>query len=271
LELRTVDIGSGPPVVVIPGIQGRWEWMRPGIEALARRCRVITFSFADEPTCGGRFEEANGFDCYVEQVYQALSERGLTQASICGVSYGGLVAAVFAARYPARASSLVLVSPLPPSWTPDARVRLYLRAPRLLSPVFFVRSIRLYREIAAAADGRLAALRTASRHTYNVLTHMLSPSRMTRRVRLLGQIDFERELRGLMVPTLLVTGHPGLERVIPVNASREYLALWPHIQVATLDRTGHLGIITRPDTFAAIVAPFVTKTGQTTDSRRQVV
>lgn len=98
--MKIVDRGGGTPVVVIPGIQGRWEWMEPAIDALAPRCRVVTYSLADEPTCGGRFDAAHGFDCYVEQVRDALDEAGLQTAAICGVSYGGLIAAAFAARYP---------------------------------------------------------------------------------------------------------------------------------------------------------------------------
>src|SRR2546423_808767 len=38
------DKGSGLPLVVIPGVQGRWEWMRPALRALARRCRTISYS-----------------------------------------------------------------------------------------------------------------------------------------------------------------------------------------------------------------------------------
>ena len=54
------------------------------------------------------------------------------------MSYGGLIALAFAVKYPERTRSLVLVSAISPAWTPDARVRFYLRAPRLLSPLFVV-------------------------------------------------------------------------------------------------------------------------------------
>src|SRR5918992_3948588 len=151
--MRIVDRGGGTPVVVIPGVQGRWEWMKPTIDVLAQRCRVVTFSLADEPACGGRFDEGHGFDCYVDQVREALDTAGIREATICGVSYGGLIAAAFAARYPERAESLVLVSALPPTWTPDSRVRFYVRAPRLLTPLFMVTSLRMYREIASAHPG----------------------------------------------------------------------------------------------------------------------
>src|SRR5918996_1486491 len=107
--MKIVDRGGGTPVVVIPGVQGRWEWMEPAIDALAARCHVVTYSLSDEPTCGGRFDEAHGFDCYVEQVRDAMDTAGLRQAAICGVSYGGLIAGAFAARYPDRVSSIVMV------------------------------------------------------------------------------------------------------------------------------------------------------------------
>src|SRR3954468_15641461 len=102
--MNIIDVGSGPPLVLVPGIQGRWEWMKPAVDALARHCRVITFSLADEPTCGAHFDEASGFDCYVQQIVTAMDAAGVRTAAICGVSYGGLIAAAFAARHPQRTS-----------------------------------------------------------------------------------------------------------------------------------------------------------------------
>ncbi len=58
--------GSGPPLVLIPGIQGRWEWMRPAVAALARHFQVITFSLVEK----GRPAEL--FDRLVRQVDEAL-------------------------------------------------------------------------------------------------------------------------------------------------------------------------------------------------------
>ena len=87
--MRIVDEGAGTPVVLVPGVQGRWEWMKPTVDALARRCRVITFSLADEPTCEGSFDPETGFDCYVRQIGDAMDAARIGQATICGVSYGG--------------------------------------------------------------------------------------------------------------------------------------------------------------------------------------
>ncbi len=265
--MKIIDRGGGTPIVVIPGVQGRWEWMKPTIRALAPRCRVITFSLADEPTCGASFDEAAGFWNYVEQVREALDAAGLPRAAICGVSYGGAIAAAFASRYPHRTSSLILVSALPPGWQPDRRVRFFLRAPRLLTPLFLVGSVRLYREIAAATSGR--AVPAALRHAARALTHIFSPQRMARRVRLLAAVDLSADLSRVEVPTLIVTGEPGLDRVVPVADSLIYARIWPHARVETLARSGHLGFLTRAEAFAQLIVPFA-ESAVSADQRRRV-
>jgi 3-oxoadipate enol-lactonase len=261
--MRIIDRGRGAPIVLIPGIQGRWEWMELTVAALEQHARVITFSLADEPSCGADFDTARGFWCYVDQVRQAMDEAGIGQAAICGVSYGGLIAAAFAARHPDRVSSLVLVSAIPPSWTPNARVRFYLQAPRLLSPLFMVASLRMYREFAAAYGGYLAGATAGVTQAVRVLGHMFSPGRMARRVHLLEGLRLESELTSVRVPTLVVTGEASLDAVVPVEGTRRYATLWPHARVVTIERTGHLGSVTRADEFARITASFVAEaTGQ---------
>lgn len=269
--MNIVDVGQGAPVVLIPGIQGRWEWMRPAVDALAARCRVLTFSLADEPTSGARFDAAQGFRSYVQQVSDAMNTARLDSAAIVGVSYGGLVAAAFACSYPERVTALVLVSALPPTWAPDSRVRFFVRAPRLLTPLFIVSSLRLYREIAAATPGLLSGIRAALRQAFIALVHPFNPARMARRVRLLAAIDLGAALARVQVPTLVITGEPALDRVVPVRATGEYLRIWPHATHVTLARTGHLGLITRAGEFARVVASFVEVNGVGPHFRRRPI
>ena len=75
--MNIIDVGAGSPVVLIPGIQGRWEWMRPAVDALAKHCRVISFSLADEPTSGASFDASAGVWSYVQQVADVLDATGV--------------------------------------------------------------------------------------------------------------------------------------------------------------------------------------------------
>jgi pimeloyl-ACP methyl ester carboxylesterase len=268
--MRIMDMGSGPVVVLIPGVQGRWEWMRPAVDALASRCRVITFSLADEPTADAGFEDRLGFDNYVSQVRDAMDAKHIPSAIICGVSYGGLIAAAFARHYPARTAGLILVSALPPGWQPDSRVRFYLRAPRLLSPLFCIGSLRLYPEIAAARGGYVAGVIPGIRHGWNVITHMFSPARMAKRVTLMVRAGLPARICDIDVPTLIVTGEGTLDRVVPVSQTAAYARVCARAETAVIPRTGHLGLITRPDTFAEIVSAFVSKVAAELQLRKDV-
>jgi hypothetical protein len=41
--MQIVDRGHGVPIVLVPGIQGRWEYLGRTVDALAQAFRVITF------------------------------------------------------------------------------------------------------------------------------------------------------------------------------------------------------------------------------------
>lgn len=265
--MNIIDVGSGTPLVLIPGIQGRWEWMRPAVDALAKHARVITFSLADEPTSGASFDESAGVWSYVQQVTDVLDARQISRAAICGVSYGGLIAAAFAARHADRVSALVLASAIPPSWRPDARAQFFMRSPVLLSPLFCVGSLRMCPEI-FAARGRLAGAAFAVQHASTVLANFFSPRLMARRARMVGPLDLERELAHVRCPTLVITGEPTLDRVVPVRLTRDYHRIWPHAIEAVLARTGHLGLITRPDEFASLVVSFAQNANRTSTARK---
>jgi pimeloyl-ACP methyl ester carboxylesterase len=80
---------------------------------------------------------------------------------------------------------------------------------------------------------------------------------MAERIQLLKEINFETDCLKVTAPTLIITGEPHLDRVVPVSSTKEFLHLIPHAVSATLGRTGHIGIISRPEDFAGIVEPFV--------------
>ena len=59
------------------------------------------------------------------------------------------------------------------------------------------------------------------------------------------------------VPTLLITGEPELDRVVPISSTRQYLDLIRGSRHVVLPNTGHIGLISTPKAFAALVREFI--------------
>ncbi len=232
--------------------------MLPAVQALAARARAISYTLCGDWGSGCRLDEARGFDNYVSQLDSVLDRAGLRQAALCGVSYGGLIAVHYAATRPDRVTALVLASAPGPGWRPERRVRKYLRAPRLLAPLFIVRSpFVIAREVAAAFPGRRDRWAWRRQHFVAVLRAPFSPARMAQRVRFALAVDFTRDYDKVKAPTLVVTGEDELDRIVPTATTRNYLKCIGGARHVTFEGTGHIGLVTQPARFAEIVCGFV--------------
>jgi pimeloyl-ACP methyl ester carboxylesterase len=80
---------------------------------------------------------------------------------------------------------------------------------------------------------------------------------MAGRVTLQQQTDFAPDCARVIAPTLLVTGEEALDRIVPVEVTRRYERLIPGARHVTIDHTGHIGMLTQPARFAAILTEFV--------------
>jgi 3-oxoadipate enol-lactonase len=257
--------GNGPALVVIPGLQGRWEYLRPAIDALSQSFRVLTFSLDDaDRKAPVRLKPdttetgARGLDRYADRVAAVMAHAGVERATICGVSFGGLIAVRFAALYPKRCDALVLASTPRPRLRLRRRHELYLRAPWILGPFFLAETpFRLHAEIVAAIPDAAARRRFTMRSLRTVVAAPVSLGRMAARARMIVHEDVTPDCGRITAPALVVTGEAGLDHVVPIEGSSEYLRLIPNARAATIERTGHLGTITRPEAFAAIVREFV--------------
>jgi 3-oxoadipate enol-lactonase/4-carboxymuconolactone decarboxylase len=246
-----IERGNGPALVVIPGLQGRWEYLRPAVDALAESFRVLTFSLDDVRT-------DPELDGYAEHVAAVMNTAGVERATICGISFGGLVAVRFAALYPKRCDALVLASTPQPRLRLRPRHELYLRAPWIFGLFFLVETpFRLHSEIVSAIPDAAARRRFMLRSLRTVVAAPVSLGRMAARARAIVREDVASDCARIGAPTLVVTGERGLDHVVPVEGSSEYLALIANARAAVIERTGHLGTITRPEAFSALVHAFL--------------
>ena len=256
--MRIYDHGSGRPLIVVPGVQGRYEWFRPALDRLQSRCRTVSYTLAGDVGSGRRLDPGLGFENYLRQLDDVFTQTGLTRAAVCGISYGGLIALRYAACRPERVSALILASAPSPGWSPNPDQRGYIERPWLRAPRFVATSpLRVWPEVRAAFPSPGAAVAFLARYALRIATAPMIPSLMAHRIRQQQRIDFSGDCPAVRAPTLVIAGEPHLDRIIPVENTRRYVDMIPGARYVELERTGHLGLVTRPDAWASLVADFV--------------
>jgi 3-oxoadipate enol-lactonase len=255
------DEGSGPPLVLVQPLQGRWEWMRGSLLALSKHARVISYTLCGDIGSGQRMDPAQGFDVFVRQLDEVFDRAGLTRAALCGVSFGGAIAAHYAAVRPERVTCLVVASSPGPGWTPSAIQAAYVARPWRSVPAFGMNTLnRVGAEIVSALPTWPERIGFGLRYVGAAVRFPTMPHLMAQRVRLLENIDLAADCARITVPTLVVTGDPTLDLVVPVASTREYVNQIRGARYEMMDRTGHLGALTQPERFARIVGEFINAT-----------
>ena len=245
-----IDRGQGSPVVLIPGIQGRCEWMHPTIDALAERHRVLSFSLTDRQAS----RAADPFETWLDTIDGLLDEARLGQATMVGISFGGVVAAQYAANRPDRVSALVVASAPSPLWRPDSRVAKDIQHPLRSLPGFAVRSVRrLHPEVMAALPTWRKRVWFGLSYAARAAAWRVDPRAMAAWAKAWMATDIAAGCARIVAPTLVVTGEPALDRVVPVSSSLEYLKLIPGARAVVLPGTGHVGCVSKPREFAALI------------------
>ncbi len=108
--LNVIELGSGPPLVFVHGLIGRWTVWLEQLSAFASRYRVIAVDlpgFGDSPMPA----EKISIPGYARTIEQLLERLDIGAATFVGHSMGGFTSVELAIDFPERVQRLVLVSP----------------------------------------------------------------------------------------------------------------------------------------------------------------
>ena len=247
--------GVGYPVAMIPGIQGRWEWMSPAVEALTAGHRVMSWSLNE---LRSKREEDPSFLTWMRVLDRAFDDVHERRISLIGVSFGGLIAACYAGRRPERVASLILVSTPAPAWKPNMGDKFCVTFPHLALPFFAARGLsRTGPELMRSRDSWSERLHLGLRYTSRVLRSPISMAASARWAREYQTYDISEDCKRIVAPTLVITGDAGYDKVVPIEQSLEYLQLIPGSTHEILAGTGHIGVVTKPARFAEIAGKFI--------------
>ncbi len=99
--------GEGPPLLLVPGLAGGFGLLGPLIRQLESSFRVISYQLRGEDDCFALRRRFRLVDL-VEDLAEFMDSLCLERPAVFGVSFGGVLALEFAARFPHMLQRLIV-------------------------------------------------------------------------------------------------------------------------------------------------------------------
>ncbi|APX34047.1 hypothetical protein BH708_16545 [Brachybacterium sp. P6-10-X1] len=227
-----LDQGSGPAVVLVPGLGCDHTMYAPQLDALSgmRLLAADLRGTGRSPSLEG-IPLADVLSTQADDIVDALQERGIESAHLVGISYGGVVVQQVMARHPELARSAVICDSLCDTGprTLTERVQMW---PAHLQPAMLRAVPR--RALAKATRAAYPRWPEAGEAMAQVFLRADLGDLITQR-RVVNTIRFEEMLRGCETPTLCLVG--------------DQSALAKSMMVRTHDALAHSEFHIIPDSF----------------------
>lgn len=248
------------PLVAVaggPGADHRYLRVGGGFDRVGALRRLV---FYDQRGSGRSSPAAAGetIGRFADDLEAVRAATGADEIDLIGHSFGAYLAMAYAAKYPARLRSLILVSAMGPApgetvqlldaLFPD-RIEEWRRTRAALPPRFPASVISLFHTfefVDGAAHARYA--REVQDHVYNIELNNVLRADMER-------LDFRDTLRRWTKPALVVHGR--FDAVLAPSVGWKLHRLMPSSRMAFLERSGHMPFIEEPEAFAAAVLAFL--------------
>lgn len=108
IETYYVRRGEGPPIVFVYGaIMDHRQW-EPQVDALSDEYTTVAYDVRGHGRTGGSDAETYSVELFAEDLDALVDALGLQQPILCGLSLGGCIAQVYAARHPEKVAGVVL-------------------------------------------------------------------------------------------------------------------------------------------------------------------
>ena len=230
--------GSGPAIVLVPGMDGTGRLFYRQTPLLARSFRVATYALRDDATAMATL--VDDLCAVIDTISPAR------RAIVVGESFGGALSLSLALAHPDRIDALVILNSFP-HFDPQFRLRLAIYGLGLL-PWGAMPLVR-----------RLTASRMHSAHTHRAeisrfmeLTKASTKAGYVGRLKLLQQYDVRNRLHELRCPTMFLAAEQ--DHLVPsVEQARFMASRVPGSVVRVLHGHGHICLIAPEVDLASIV------------------
>jgi pimeloyl-ACP methyl ester carboxylesterase len=243
-------VGSGPPLVFVPGMDGTGGLFYRQAPLLARHYTVSTFRLRDD---------ARSMDDLVADLDVVASQVAPDgqKLTLVGESFGGTLSLQYALAHPQRLDALVILNSFA-FFAPRMRLRLAIAGLTVL-PWGAMQLVR-----------KLTAFRMHSKHTHrSELARFLEITRTTTkpgyigRLRILTRYDMRSRLSEIQVPTLFLAAEQ--DHLVPaVEQARLMAEPMPDATIRTLPGHGHICMIAPGFDLAEIISEWQRARGAAT-------
>ena len=216
-------MGAGPTVVVLHGGPGlSHEYLLPQFGVLADQLRLV---FYDQ-----RSEGEPTWRDHVADLESLRAELGIEKLRLCGYSWGGLLAILYALEHPNRLDRIALCSPAPPVSGYQKEMRKTMREREIRAEQMGITGFP------RAVAGYFADLQRARELTpFRVRTRAQESVHAS-----LGDYDLRSELGSIDCPVLALHGTAD---PIPIRYTEELVRLLPNARLVRLEGCGHVPYI----------------------------
>ncbi|MCS7016765.1 MAG: alpha/beta hydrolase [Gemmatales bacterium] len=241
--------GTGEPLVLIPGLAGGVGLVSLLAAHLARQYRVLAFQLRGETE---PFVLRRRFDLndLVDDVAEFMDLLCLERPIVMGVSFGGVLALQFAARYPHRPAA-VIAQGVDVTFAPSLlrfATELVLRHYSLPCDNPYVN--QFFNLFFGKQCDDLRLLNFVARQCWQT-----DQSVMAYRFQLAERMDLRPYLPAIRVPTLIITGQ--LDVLSTAQGVRELELRIPHVEHVRIADAGHFAFVSHADLLADAVYRFL--------------
>ena len=239
------------PFVFISGIDGTADLFRTYESRLHSLGYVVLFYEHAQHT---RSSECAGMDVFVKEIASQMDIAGFDSAVICGESFGGPIAQLFARTFPERTRSLILLGTfahLPfrrRAWLARTFGRQLASIARLLPHGLLRFSRRIYNPSVARTEPPALQAAVRKKRTPSLATYLFKAC-------LALEFDSRSWLPQITAPTLIIAGKQ--DRLIPPACSREISTLLPNAKLVFIPNSGHLSHYAYPEKFWSAMESFL--------------
>lgn len=266
------EVGQGDPLLVVHGGPGmEHSYLVPGIDVLAQDAQLVLY---DQRGTGRSLEIDDAseltLDAFLADIDGVRASLGREQIDVLAHSWGALLGLLYAARYPERVRSLVLVGSVEPgqrfaeqSAERASRLRtasdaalidslarsdgFATRDPETVSRLYWAAFRPTFADRGRADGLRIAFTELTARRGSDVAAGVMGP---------LGSFDFWSEVASIEAPTLIVHGAADPSPLEVPTALREAI---PGAELVVLEDSGHFPFLEEPQAFREAVGSFLAR------------